>query len=43
MACCRERTDVSDQAGKAAFAAATAASISATVDSGHLDMTSFVA
>ena len=43
MTCWRERTDVSAQTGKAAFAAATADSISAIVDSGAREMTSFVA
>ena len=43
MTCWRDRTDVSLHAGKAAFAAATADSISANVDSGHREMTSFVA
>lgn len=41
--CCLERTDVSAQAGKAAFAAATADSISTVVVSGHREITSFVA
>ena len=43
MTCWRDRTEFSDHAGKAALAAATADSISAKVDSGHREMTSFVA
>lgn len=43
ITCCLETIDVSAQAGKAAFAAATADSISTVVVSGHREMTSFVA
>ena len=43
MTCWRDRIDCSAQAGKAAFAAATADSISSIVVSGAREITSFVA
>lgn len=43
ITCWRDKMDVSDQAGKAAAAALTAASISSWVASGTLVITSFVA
>lgn len=43
MICCRAKIDVSDQEGKAAEAASTAACISSGVDSGTRVITSLVA